>query len=386
MPTRSSSRAQRPPPIDHGAVHALVRAHERAPASPRCASGHSSSPRPDCSTAAARQPTGPTPRSCRAYPLVDVDRPSSSRRRCVLTSAGVAAGVDLCLAPRGAGSRDGRSRGRGAETRHAGTSVGRAGQYIHTPVAPVASDLVDGPARRRRAGGGQSRTARECQPANTDPDVRVGDRPSAGEWLDSATPTCTAAASSRRTSRGTGRSHRRLRVGHRCVPSSRSTSVLRLARTAHVPGRVVRTISDRRSANSGYLRTSARPPRDRRRQRRLRQRPDTRLPQAVIREKRPFADHGAGTKLERPRRGLDDDLPRRRRTGRRRAFPVRSGPVPTRTPAANRRPRACGDRPRSWREYRSRPSGQAPFTWPSRSSTAPSEAGTRNGPRVSRPR
>jgi transcriptional regulator GlxA family with amidase domain len=80
----------------------------------------------------------------RRYPLVDVDASVLYiDEGSVLTSAGVAAGVDLCLH---LVAQDHGAEVAAAVARRLVMPVHRSGgqaQYIHTPVAPATSDLVD---------------------------------------------------------------------------------------------------------------------------------------------------------------------------------------------------------------------------------------------------
>ena len=86
-------------PLPPEPVEALRAAAKAARASRRSAPAPSSSPRPACSTAAARPRTGATPRCLtREFPAVEVDPDVLYvDEGDVLTSAGVAAGIDLCL-------------------------------------------------------------------------------------------------------------------------------------------------------------------------------------------------------------------------------------------------------------------------------------------------
>ena len=92
----AADRRHRRPGGRRGAAR---RARRAAPGSCRSAPARSCSPPPGCSTAARPPPTGPTPTgSAGCYPQVDLDPDVLFvDDGDVLTSAGVAAGIDLCL-------------------------------------------------------------------------------------------------------------------------------------------------------------------------------------------------------------------------------------------------------------------------------------------------
>ena len=86
-------------PPDAAVLEALRGAHARGARIASVCTGASPSPPPGCSTAAARPRTGATRTSSRAdrRGSASVRRPLRRRRPRVVTSAGVAAGIDLCL-------------------------------------------------------------------------------------------------------------------------------------------------------------------------------------------------------------------------------------------------------------------------------------------------
>ena len=206
-----------------------------------------------------------------------------------MTSAGVAAGVDLCLH---LVALDHGVDVAAAVARRLVMPVLRSGgqaQYIHTPVAPIASDLVDWASRHVGDGLTVDDLARHAcvAPGNPDAAVSGGDRAASGR----VAPACTApgrrtAASSRATSPwNRSRAPPATTRARRCVPSSRCTSTHRHARTAARSGggsAARRGRDDWRAARRtpGPRRTAARPPRDRRRQRRTASAPG-RAPDAI---------------------------------------------------------------------------------------------------------
>ena len=181
--------------------------------SSRSARARSSSPRPVCSTAAARRRTGCTPTACRRrYPRVRIDPDvlyvADDR---IMTSAGTAAGIDLCLH---LVALDHGLDVAATVARRLVMPLFRAGgqaQYVDTPIAAR-------PARPRRAArlGAREprrghhrrrpRDARRDEHADADPSLPLGDRHAAGGVAPARAPApgAAAAGADRRPDRGRG--------------------------------------------------------------------------------------------------------------------------------------------------------------------------------------
>ena len=169
---------------DAGGVATRWRGSGPAPGWCRSAPARSSSPRPACSTGGPRPRTGSSPTTCaRLHPEVLLDENVLFvDDGDVLTSAGLAAGIDLCLhIIRARSRRAGGQRGRQV-LRGAAVAGGRPGA-VHRPAGACAGSLLDGgdagvgaAAPRRGAHGAAAGAAREDERAHLQPSVPRGDR------------------------------------------------------------------------------------------------------------------------------------------------------------------------------------------------------------------
>jgi transcriptional regulator GlxA family with amidase domain len=152
----------------------------------------------------------------RRYPRVDVDASVLYiDEGSVLTSAGVAAGVDLCLH---LVARDHGADAAAAVARRLVMPVHRSGgqaQYIQTPVAPPTSDLIDWASLHVGDGLTVDDLARHASvsPRTLTRKFRSATGLPPGEWLQRTRLQRAPAAPVDRPAGGAGRADRRLRLG-----------------------------------------------------------------------------------------------------------------------------------------------------------------------------
>ena len=218
-PTPSSCPAGRTP-RSRLPTHCAVRCRpptRAAHASSRSAPARSCWRTPACSTGVARPRTGATPTSCaRRYPSVEVDpNPLYVSDDSIHTSAGTAAGIDLCLALVAA---DHGIEVAAAVSRRLVMPLHRPGgqaQYIDAPIEPPAAELLEW----ARGGSGtasgsttwpRTRRCRRARSAATSPATSAR-RPASG-WRASGCDSPSGCSSRPPTGGGRG-APRGLRVG-----------------------------------------------------------------------------------------------------------------------------------------------------------------------------